>query len=35
VYLQVLEVLAGRWLAVAEAVSVHTLRLLSGRDLRQ
>jgi len=25
VYLQVLEVLAGRWLAVAEAVSVHTL----------
>jgi alkylation response protein AidB-like acyl-CoA dehydrogenase len=24
-YLQVLEVLAGRWLAVAEAVSVHTL----------
>ncbi|MFF5216077.1 acyl-CoA dehydrogenase family protein [Micromonospora sp. NPDC000442] len=25
VYLQVLEILAGRWLAVAEAVSVHTL----------
>jgi alkylation response protein AidB-like acyl-CoA dehydrogenase len=25
VYLQVVEVLAGRWLAVAEAVSVHTL----------
>ncbi len=25
VYLQVLEVVAGRWLAVAEAVSVHTL----------
>jgi alkylation response protein AidB-like acyl-CoA dehydrogenase len=25
VYVQVLEVLAGRWLAVAEAVSVHTL----------
>ena len=25
VYLQVLEVLAGRWLAIAEAVSVHTL----------
>src|SRR5687767_13937692 len=25
VYLQVLEELAGRWLAVAEAVSVHTL----------
>jgi alkylation response protein AidB-like acyl-CoA dehydrogenase len=25
VYLQVLELLAGRWLAVAEAVSVHTL----------
>src|SRR5690606_39856745 len=25
VYLQVLEVLASRWLAVAEAVSVHTL----------
>src|SRR5215467_8963531 len=25
VYLQVLEVLAGRWVAVAEAVSVHTL----------
>jgi alkylation response protein AidB-like acyl-CoA dehydrogenase len=25
VYLQVIEVLAGRWLAVAEAVSVHTL----------
>src|SRR5262245_52748224 len=24
-YLQVIEVLAGRWLAVAEAVSVHTL----------
>lgn len=25
VYLQVLEILAGRWLAIAEAVSVHTL----------
>ena len=25
VYLQVLEIIAGRWLAVAEAVSVHTL----------
>ncbi|HEU4349033.1 MAG TPA: acyl-CoA dehydrogenase family protein, partial [Actinoplanes sp.] len=25
VYLQVLEVLAGSWLAIAEAVSVHTL----------
>lgn len=25
VYLQVLEILASRWLAVAEAVSVHTL----------
>jgi len=25
VYLQVIEELAGRWLAVAEAVSVHTL----------
>ena len=35
VYLQVLEILASRWLAVAEAVSVHTLACYPRRRARQ